>query len=594
MFRWSSLVLSLLVLCTAPSLADTFSTYAGSGLPGVNDGPAAQARFLFPYGVAVAPDGSIFVSDFQGQRIRRIDRNHHVTTVAGGGAVDAEGLRVAGDYRDGVGPRARFNFPAGIAFDKTGRLFIADAGNGCIRVLENGIVPYVRTYAGLPGRDARDGTLATAGFSEPRALAFDAAGNLWVGDFRYGIRKIAPDGTVTTLKLPGDLGRFTSSITPVPDGLLIVDNNQLVEIDGISGPPAQYTISHPTEDSRAVNVAQGDVSEGFPFAVASMTDGTYLMTDPREQAIRLFNESNFIEDIGVSPNQEYAVYGGGYRNGPNGLVDTPLGIAALDPHTVVFADAGNRRIRMISNIETRHWAKHQIAPFGADGDATKFYRILIVGDCYVGWGVPFQSTIAGDLERALNANRKELGIARPVRVAQVFSGRASDVRDYMRDVASAGVADLVVWEFNDAMPNQEWTPGRGTLTDPLEDRATWEASLGPKIAQIGSYFKKAGVPYYALVHPTPLYFPLLEDYDVRQVYVPPLWSQVEPIYARLFQGTVDGYIDAGPAMMADERSADRQRLFLSDGEYQLSAAGDALLAKLLYQRFAADKPWTHE
>ena len=203
------------------------------------------------------------------------------------------------------------------------------------------------------------------------------------------------------------------------------------------------------------------MSPGYPFGVASLGDGNFVLSDPREEALRFFDVTNFVGNIGVAADQEYAVYGGGYRNGPGGLVNTPLGIAAIDPHTIVFADAGNRRIRLVSNLETRHWARHQIEPFGDHGDATKYYRVLIVGDCYVGWGVPYASTIAGRLERDLNANRKELGIPHPVRVELIFSGHTSDVRDYMRDVVASGIADLVIWEFNDAMPNEEWTPGRG-------------------------------------------------------------------------------------------------------------------------------------
>jgi hypothetical protein len=93
------------------------------------------------------------------------------------------------------------------------------------------------------------------------------------------------------------------------------------------------------------------------------------------------------------------------------------------------------------------------------------------------------------------------------------------------------------------------------------------------------------------MHPTPLYFPLLEDYDVRQLYVPPVWSSVESIYEQMFRGTTDGLIDAGPAILQEERSAHHRLLYLSDGEYQFSAAGDALVERLVYARLAADKPW---
>jgi serine/threonine-protein kinase len=581
------LVIVCFGLCGAQAQASqTFSTIAGSGLPGVSDGSGSTATFLFPYGIAVGPDGTIYVSDFQGQRIRAIDKQHRVSTLAGGGELDADGLRVAGDYRDGAAATARFDFPAGIAVDGKGAVYVADSANRCIRVVEHGSV---RTLTGSPSRNAIDGTLATAGFDQPRALAFDRDGNLYVGDFGVGIRKITPAGAVTTIALPAEYGNYVTSITVQPDGLLLVDNNSVLFLHP-GGTPHQYLFSRPTHDHSS-NLAQADVLGGYPFAIAPLSDQKYAFTDPREQAIRLFDNTNFVEALSAPPTDEYAVFGGGYRDGAHAQVQTPLGIAALGPNSVVFADAGNRRIRAIAHIETRHWATHVSDPFGEYRDASKYYRVLILGDCYVGWGVPFDSTVGGRLEAQLNANRKQLGIPRDVRVAMVWPGDAASIRDYVRDVVSTGVADAVVWEFNDAVPNEEFTPDRGTLLNPLIDLSTWKASLTPKVAAIGASLHQANIPYYVLLQPTPLYYPLIEQYGVRQLYVPPVWSSVEPIYERMFHGTTDGVIDAGPAILQKERSAHHRLLYLSDGDYQLSAAGDALLEGLLYTRLAADKPW---
>jgi hypothetical protein len=568
--------------------SQTFSTIAGSGLPGVSDGPGASASFLFPYGVAVGPDGTIYVSDFQGQRIRAIDKHDQVSTLAGGGALDADGLRVAGDYRDGPAATARFNFPAGIAVDSKGAVYVADSANRCIRIVENGSV---RTLVGLPSRTAVDGTLATAGFDQPRALAFDPAGNLYVGDFGAGIRKITPRGVVTTIALPADVGgNYATSITVRTNGLLLVDNNALLFLSHPEGPPP-YQFSLPTHDPRNGDVAQADVLVGEAFQIATLGDGQYVYTDPRKQALRYFDDSNFVEVLSEPPTDEYAVDGGGYRDGTNALVQTPLGIAALDANSVVFADAGNRRIREIQNIVTRHWSMHQGDPFGEYRDPAKYYRVLLLGNSFVGWGVPFDSTIGGRLEAQLNADRKQLGIPHEVRVEIIYGGRPDDLKKYVLDVVSKGVADLFVWEFNDAAPNEEFTPGRGALFSPLIDLATWRASLSPKVAAIGTSLRRANIPNFVLLQPTPLYYPLIEDFSVRQIKVPPLWSSVEPIYEQMFHGFADTLIDAGPTMLREERSAHHRLLYLSDGEYQLSPAGDAVLEQLLYARLAADKPW---
>ncbi len=566
----------------------TFSTIAGSGLPGVTDGPGASASFLFPYGVAVGPDGTIYVSDFQGQRIREIDRNLRVSTLAGGGTLDADGLRVAGDYRDGPAASARFDFPAGIAVDDKGAVYVADSANRCIRVVSGGTV---RTLAGSPSRTAVDGTLATAGFDQPRALAFDQAGNLWVGDFGAGIRKITLDGVVTTIALPADVGgNYVTSIIVQTNGLLLVNNRSLLFLSHPEAPPP-YQFSHPTQAPRNGSVAQADVLVGEAFQIATLGGGLYVYTDPRKQALRFFDDTNFVEVLSEPPTDGYAVDGGGYRDGTNAQVQTPLGIAALDSSSVVFADAGNRRIREIQDIETRHWPLHQGDPFGEYRDPAKYYRVLLLGNSFVGWGVPFDSTVGGRLEAQLNANRKQLGIRHEVRVTMIYGGHPDDVRNYVRDVVSKGVADLFIWEFNDAAPNEEFTPGRGALFSPLIDLETWRSSLTPKVAAIGESLRRANIPHFVLLEPTPLYYPQIEDYSVRQIKVPPVWSSVEPIYEQMFHGAADGLIDAGPTILREERSAHHRLLYLSDGEYQPSALGDALLEEVLYTRLAADKPW---
>jgi hypothetical protein len=372
--------------------------------------------------------------------------------------------------------------------------------------------------------------------------------------------------------------------------LLLVDNNALLFLSHPEGPPP-YEFSHPTQDPRNGDVAQADVLVGEAFQIATLGDGQYVYTDPRKQALRYFDDSNFVEVLSEPPTDEYAVDGGGYRDGANGEVQTPLGIAALDASSAVFADAGNRRIREIQNIETRHWSVHQVDPFGEYRDPAKYYRVLLLGNSFVGWGVPFDSTIGGRLEAQLNADRKKLGIPHEVRVAIIYGGRPDALRNYVLDVVSKGVADLFVWEFNDAAPNEEFTPGRGALFSPLINLATWRASLSPKVAAIGTSLRLANIPNFVLLQPTPLYYPLIEDFSDRQIRVPPVWSSVEPIYEQMFHGFADGIIDAGPTMLREERSAHHRLLYLSDGEYQLSPAGDALLEQLLYARLAADTPW---
>ena len=99
------------------------STLAG-GKPGYRDGRGTEAQFNWPTGIAVGPDGNIYVCDSGNNKIRRITPDGVVSTIAG---------RIVAGRSDGPAFEAEFNFPTGIAVDKMGNIYIADSGNNLIR-----------------------------------------------------------------------------------------------------------------------------------------------------------------------------------------------------------------------------------------------------------------------------------------------------------------------------------------------------------------------------------------------------------------------------------------------------------------------------
>jgi sugar lactone lactonase YvrE len=104
------------------------STLAGDAEPGDADGPPTRARFNGPLGVAVMADGRVVVADTYNDRIRVIDRDGQVSSIAGG--------REPG-FADGAGADARFDTPSGVAVDGDGRIYVADTGNGVVRVIDS-------------------------------------------------------------------------------------------------------------------------------------------------------------------------------------------------------------------------------------------------------------------------------------------------------------------------------------------------------------------------------------------------------------------------------------------------------------------------
>ncbi len=217
----------------APS--GTVSTFAGfAGSPGSTNGVGSVARFNAPLGLALAANGDLFVADSGNHAIRRITTDGNVTTFAGG--LEQWGAA------DGMGDQARFNGPVGLVFDKAGNLIVADSFNHAIRkITSDGTVT---TLAGKLGEDGfADGPAGDARFGAPAELAFDPNGNLFLTDGWYDtLRKITPDGTVSTVAgLVGTEGSTDGSyggarffnpygLVATPTGSLIVSDtyNELI------------------------------------------------------------------------------------------------------------------------------------------------------------------------------------------------------------------------------------------------------------------------------------------------------------------------------------------------------------------------------
>jgi len=184
----------------------TVSTLAGTaGVIGADNGPAASATFDAPAGVAVDASGNVYVADFGNRMIRKISTDGMVTTLAGSNTGPA-------GYNNGPGATATFTSPERLAVDGAGNIYVSDFST-IRKITPDGIVS---SFAGrntpeTDGYDARiDGKGATASFVVADGIATDAAGNVYVGDIG-AIRKITPDGTVTTLA-GGGPGNATDGI----------------------------------------------------------------------------------------------------------------------------------------------------------------------------------------------------------------------------------------------------------------------------------------------------------------------------------------------------------------------------------------------
>jgi sugar lactone lactonase YvrE len=197
-------------------------TGAGAG---DKEGMASVARFRAPKAIVFDMKGNLYISDSGNHKIKKLDTLGKVTTVAGSGT--------KGD-NDGFAWNAEFHFPVGLALDKAGNLFIADSGNHLIRKLD--LKGNVTTVAGTGSKGAADGQALQASFSEPNALAFDKAGNLYISDTgNHVIRKLDTSGNVTTVAGSGSVGFLDDSALKAkfnePRGLAFDKNGDLYIAD---------------------------------------------------------------------------------------------------------------------------------------------------------------------------------------------------------------------------------------------------------------------------------------------------------------------------------------------------------------------------
>ena len=180
------------------SIDGVVSTLAGKpGFSGNQDGTGESARFNEPWGLCASTDGIVYVADTKNNKIRRVDLDGTVKTIAGTGnfgSSNAQGLA------------ATFGNPTGIELDAFGNLYVADHLTHIIRKIDNrGIVTTIAGIPYIPGGE--DGFGREAQFWRPYGLTLDNDGNILVADeWNHKIRRVTPEGQVTTVAGSGDVG----------------------------------------------------------------------------------------------------------------------------------------------------------------------------------------------------------------------------------------------------------------------------------------------------------------------------------------------------------------------------------------------------
>ena len=301
-------------------LDGTISTVAGGGAllaGGVNEGSRATTLMLAaPRNLAVDGGGNVYISDFGGARVYELSPNGFLTTAAGTGSAG-----ISGD--NGPAIQAQLSYPAGLAFDAQGVLYVADSGNHLVRrVKQGGITSYARA-------------------STPTGLAFDGLGTLYIAD--------TSAGAILTIPAAGTSGSAGTIPVAAADlsyaagaGLYASTGNQVVLVG------AKYAV---TFVAGGGSLAYGDSGPAVqarlnhPAGVSIDVGGNLYIADHDNNRIRRVGPDGNIVTVagtGVAGNSG----DGGFAvqaelNGPSSVTVDGAG-------NLYIADTGNQRIRKVT------------------------------------------------------------------------------------------------------------------------------------------------------------------------------------------------------------------------------------------------------
>ena len=328
----------------------TINTIAGGGVG--DNGPAVAALLDSPGGVAVDGAGNLYVADTENHRIRRIDSSGIITTIAGTGEQGSSG--------DGEPAfAAQLNLPAGVAVDGAGNLYIADRGNHRIRRIDpSGTITSI-AGTGERGFSGDGGPAVAAQLNFPAGVAADGSGNLYIADeWSNRIRRVDLSGTITTIAgtgrrgFSGDGGAAVAARLNYPNGVAVdgagnlyiadSDNHRIRRID-VSG--TITTIAGTGErgfngDGATASSAQLSYPTGMAFDGA----GNLVFADAGNNRIRRIDSSGTITTLGGTGEGDFS---GDAGPAVAAQLNDPRGVAIDSAGNLVFADSLNNRIRRI-------------------------------------------------------------------------------------------------------------------------------------------------------------------------------------------------------------------------------------------------------
>jgi sugar lactone lactonase YvrE len=306
---------------------------------GSKDGTGPAARFNAPEGIAADKAGNLYVAESPSATIRKVSPAGVVTTLAG--ATGAVG------YADGTGSAARFNLPTRLDTDSQGNVYLTDTGNSVVRKIT--AAGAVTSLAGNGTCGSADGRERSAQFCNPKGIALDQWGNLWIADTgNHTVRRIDVNGNVSTVAGSpgvcgsangrGDVARFCNPQDIDVDqwgNVYVVDtgNSTIRMIDpkgAVTTLAGQAGLCGAQDGSTSVSrlcAPSGIAVEGNDLYIADTNNAT----------IRRINLDNVTSTVAGTPGHQDIVLGAlpGSLDRPIGVARAPDGSFAITTHNIV-------------------------------------------------------------------------------------------------------------------------------------------------------------------------------------------------------------------------------------------------------------------
>ncbi len=341
----------------ASAQSGIITTIAGNGIHGYSGdgGQATSAEISNPAGLAIDAIGNLYIADESNSLIRKITTTGIISTITGNGTSGFSG-------DGGQATASELSYPICITLDAASNLYIADESNHRIRKVNTAGIITTVAGNGTAGFSGDGGQATAAEINAPEGVAFDIAGNFYIGDYHnYRVRMVNTSGIINTVAgngtmgYSGDGGAATAAELNYPCGLTIDAENNIYIAD-LANNRVRKINTLGIINTIAGNGTQGYSGDGGQATAAELYNPAWLtfdaagnlyISDMDNNSIRMVNSAGIISAIAGNGTAGYSGDGGAATaaelHGPQGIAFDSVG-------NLYFSDYGNNCIRKVTSV----------------------------------------------------------------------------------------------------------------------------------------------------------------------------------------------------------------------------------------------------